>query len=562
MSHRLKAPSSIRTRFLLVVLLGAVLPLGLIGVWVTRSVVRAGEELLRSELDQSLQKMANAIDDRWSYRQGDLALLAANDVAQRLVAPDTPPLSTADSAYLGQLFTTLSQSIPSFEYRDASGSVRWQTPAVPPDTAAVSGQRGQPQAPSQTLTITLPVRTSPGNPPLGTMVARVSLASLMPTDTSLRLPNGARLQIRQRDGHLDLLPVFAADTLLTHDRFAVGDIDWLGVRRSLAGPDIDVFLAAPLGAYVAPFEHAAQTGLLTVAIVALLALLFTAVLITRLTRSLKQLAIAADAVASGNLEQHADAQGNDEVARVGTAFNSMVDNLRRTLSELAKRQALAAVGEYAASLSHEVRNGLTAVRVDLQRAEEKADATAPERPLIGRALDNVKRLESTVTASLRAARGDTTPRRRIDLRPVLRSAVQSAEVAFGERAAAVSPPPHGAPVWVLGDTVALEQLFLNLLLNSAQAVGRGGRAEIAIDIDEPNVRISVTDTGTGISAENLERMQDPFFSTKPDGNGLGLSIARRIAAAHGGTLRIESTVGTGTLVEVRLPLAMAPGRPS
>ena len=199
------------------------------------------------------------------------------------------------------------------------------------------------------------------------------------------------------------------------------------------------------------------------------------------------------------------------------------------------------------------------MRVDLQRAEEKAGAEAPERPLIGRALDNVKRLEGTVTASLRAARGDPTPRRRIDLRPVLQSVVQSAEVAFNEHHASVSSPPSGAPVWVLGDTVALEQLFLNLLLNSAQALSRGGRAEITVDLDAPNVRVSVTDTGPGISAENLERMQDPFFSTKPEGNGLGLSIARRIAAAHGGSLWIESTVGHGTLVEVRLPLAAAPG---
>ncbi len=541
------------------VLVGAVLPLALIGFWLTRSVVRAGEELLHTELDQSLQKVAEAIDQRWSSRSGDLALLAANDVAQRLLsAGAAPQLAVADSQYLAELFNTFSQAIPSFEYRDVSGTVRWKSPPARPDTSAMFGATARPTTPGPALTITLTVSVSPDSAPLGTMVAHLSLAALMPTDTALRLPNDAKLQILQRDGNLDLLPAFAADSLLSRDRFAVGDINWLGVRRSLTDPAIDLFLAAPLGAYVTPFEDAAQTGLVTVALVSLLALLFTAFLITRLTSSLKQLAVAADAVAAGNLEHRADAQGSDEVGRVGAAFNGMIDNLRRTLSELAKRQALAAVGEYAASLSHEVRNGLTAVRVDLQRAEEKAGAEAPERQLIGRALDNVKRLEGTVTASLRAARGQPTPRRRIDLRPVLRSVVQSAEVAFSERDASVSPPPNGAPVWVLGDTVALEQLFLNLLLNSAQAVGRGGRAEIAIDIDQPDVRVSVTDTGSGISAENLERMQDPFFSTKPDGNGLGLSIARRIAAAHGGSLSIESTVGHGTVVEVRLPLAVAP----
>ncbi len=71
----------------------------------------------------------------------------------------------------------------------------------------------------------------------------------------------------------------------------------------------------------------------------------------------------------------------------------------------------------------------------------------------------------------------------------------------------------------------------------------------------------MTDTGSGITAANLERLRDPFFSTKPEGNGLGLSIARRIAAAHGESLWIESTVGTGTVVEVRLPLAVPPAEP-
>lgn len=550
-------PSSIRGRFLAVVLIGAVLPLALIGFWLTRSVVHAGEELLHSELDKSLQKVADAIDQRWSYRSGDVALLAANDVAQRLLT-SAQSLTAADTAYLNGLFTSLSSAIPSFEYRDASGAVRWSTPVIArTDTAAATGQRGVPTAPPAVLTITLPVTASPGAKPLGTMVAHVSVAALMPTDTALRLPNGAKLQIEQRQPHADLLPAFTSDSLLARDRFSSGGTAWIGVHRSLTEPAVNLHLAAPLAAYVRPFEHAAKTGLVIVAIVSLLVLLFTAFLITRLTRSLKQLAIAADAVAGGNLEHRADEHGNDEVGRVGIAFNSMIDNLRRTLNELGKRQALAAVGEYAASLSHEVRNGLTAVRVDLQRAEEKADAAAPERPLIGRALDNVKRLEGTVAASLRTARGGPAVRRRIDLRPVLRAAAQSAEVAFSERGAVITPLPDGAPVWVLGDTVALEQLFLNLLLNSAQALARGGRGAIAVDIDEPNVRVSVTDTGSGISAENLERMRDPFFSTKADGNGLGLSIARRIAAAHGGSLRIESTIGKGTRVEVRMPLAAA-----
>ena len=111
---------------------------------------------------------------------------------------------------------------------------------------------------------------------------------------------------------------------------------------------------------------------------------------------------------------------------------------------------------------------------------------------------------------------------------------------------------------MLGDAIALEQLLLNLLLNSAQAMGPGGRASVVVDIDGSDVRVVVTDTGGGISAEDLEHVLDPFFSTKADGTGLGLPIARQVAAAHGGSLKIESVPGEGTRVEVRLPLAAAP----
>jgi len=264
-------------------------------------------------------------------------------------------------------------------------------------------------------------------------------------------------------------------------------------------------------------------------------------------------------VAGGDLDHRIDQRGTDEVSRVGGAFNSMVENLRRTLGELSKRQALAAVGEYAASLSHEVRNGLTAVRVDLQRAEEKITDDVAGRPLISRALENVKRLDRTVSASLQVARRISAPRRRVDLRLLLQSAARSADGAFTERGALIAPmTADGEVAWVLGDAMALEQLFLNLLLNSAQALERGGQATIALNRDGFDLHVVVTDTGVGIIPEDLEHVLDPFFSTKTDGTGLGLSIARQIAASHGGSLLIESVPGKGTRVEVRLPLAAAP----
>jgi signal transduction histidine kinase len=571
-TRRALLPASIRGRFLLVVFFAAVVPLALIGVWLTQSVVRAGEDLLRSELDQSLQRVAAGVETRWSYRSGDLALLTNNEVARRLLAgAQSKALTAEDSQYFDQLVVSLAHTIPSFEYRDAAGGVRWSASARLVDTTEAEA-RDQHLAPSllsptrpagptgPTLTVRLPIAGSRGgNVPLGALIARVDLASLIAIDTSLRLPNGAKLQLVQRGTGQSLLPAFAPDSLLGRNRFTANGVDWLAVQRPLVDPDITLIMAAPLGGYVEPFEHVARTGAITLAVVALFALALSAWLTTRLTASIERLAVAADAVARGDLNHRVEGTGAGEVGRLAAAFNSMTESLRQTLTELTKRQALAAVGEYAASLAHQVRNGLTAVRVDLQRAQEKTTNETPGRPLIDRALENVKRLDGTLSGSLRTARSRHAPHRRVDLRSVLRSAAQMAEGSFNESGSTCDlVAPGGHAVWVLGDALALEQLFLNLLLNSAQALPRGARAAIALDVEGSELRVVVSDTGGGISAGDLEHVLDPFFSTKADGTGLGLPIARQIAAAHGGSLRIESVPGEGTRVEVRLPLSAAP----
>src|SRR5438105_3340553 len=193
-------PASFRGRFLLVVFGAAVVPLVLIGAWLTRSVVRAGEDLLRSELDQSLQRVAAGVEARWSYRFGDLALLASNEVARRLLAgAPSKTLSAEDAQYFDQLVVSVAHTIPSFEYRDPAGGVRWSSPAPlvgttdagssPQALVDTTDARGQRLATSltsstgPTLTVQLLMAGSRGSAPLGWMIARVDLSSLMAVDT-------------------------------------------------------------------------------------------------------------------------------------------------------------------------------------------------------------------------------------------------------------------------------------------------------------------------------------------------------------------------------------------
>ena len=552
-------PSSFRGRFLLVVLFVAVMPLALIGLMLTRTVSRAGEDLLRSELDQSLDRLSAVIEQRWSYRRGELELLARNEPVTRLLAAGTSGgLQTPDSEYFAQLFGTLSRGIPAFEYHDAEGRVLWSSPAPPRDTMNSGDLRLPPSTPDPTITIHVPIVSNSGGVRIGEVVGHVSVASLLQIETTLPRPNGAELQIRERSDDRWLLPSLIPELSSGLDRFTIDDADWLAVQRPLDDPEITLILAAPLGAYVQPFEHAARTGAITLMVVALLALLLSAFLTARLTASLERLAVAAAAVAAGDLEHRVDDRGSAEIGRVARAFNTMTQSLRLTLGELSQRKALAAVGEYAASLSHEVRNGLTAIRIDLQRAEEKGPENPASSTLVARALENVQRLDAIIGRSLRGARGDRVPPRRVDLQRVLANATQAAESAFIERGVVFDAMSHPeASMWTLGDAVALEQLFLNLLLNAAQALPPGGRAAVAIGVEGLDARIVVSNMGT-IPPEELAQVLDPFFSTKAKGTGFGLPIARQIARSHGGSLRIESTPESGTRVEVRLPLAAPP----
>src|SRR5262249_54159539 len=114
------------------------------------------------------------------------------------------------------------------------------------------------------------------------------------------------------------------------------------------------------------------------------------------------------------------------------------------------------------------------------------------------------------------------------------------------------------PLRVNGDAAALEELFTNLLLNAAQSLGAGGRTRVSTGSDNGTVVVTVSDNGRGIAAEDLDRVLEPFYTTRPGGTGLGLPIARQLAVAHGGDLRVESAVGVGTTVTIRLPRARPP----
>ena len=546
---------SIQAHVLGIVVLGSMLPLVVLGVWLTVHGVRTGKDLLRQQLDASVRAIASSAEEKWSFRQGELLLLAGNDASRRILAasPDAPPTG-ADSSYLAGLYRQLSRTIPSFAFRDRNGREQWSTSTIASIDGASSGNR-RPIARGPSVTITMPTLGDDGQP-LGSLEARVSLDALVSADSGRLVVPGARLAVRDaKTGAMwtvGAMPRFRGGA--SADEVRIGDTTWLVARRSVTNPALELIVAAPTAPYVAPFERAAQVGLLVLLVVASVALGLSVYLTKRLTRPLAQLVQASASVSTGNLDRRVEASGPREVEDLAIAFNRMTESLRHTLAELSQRSALAAVGEFAASLAHEIRNGLTSVRVDLQRAAKKLPSDAPSHDLVARSLTSIASLNATVTGALRVARGGSMTPHSVDLGAVLAEAAESAAPSFASSGATLDLADAGRnAASVPGDSAALQQMFVNLLLNSAQALQPGGRTRVAMRRENSHVLVSVSDDGRGIAAADLPRVFEPFYTTRPGGTGLGLWLAKQIAVAHGGELTLASAFGKGTTVVVTLP---------
>lgn len=540
-------PLSFRARILLLLLAVAVVPLGLVGFWLTRTATNSGEELLRTRLNDALEQTTSQITTRWVQQRYGILFLTEDITLQESLQGEG---RTEIPYSLRQRFEELDAGIVSVTILDRKGE---RVGALTRTEGAERGsddQRGL-------VTAVFAIRGRLSGEPLGTMTVHLQSEVLLPPGSMTPAAAGMVVGLFEPETDLPLVPVPFDPALLSQSRFVWGGEEWLSARRTFIEPPFDLVLAAPLTPFVEPFEHAARRGGWLLLIVALTGLAAAVLLTGRMTRSLRDLAAAAAAVSNGDLEQQVENPGVDEVGRVARAFNSMTKSLRKTLGELASRESLAAVGEFAASLAHEIRNPLTSVRVDLQAVEERLPDEPDLRVRLESALAEIDRLNLTVEDTLQVARRGQLGAESVDLWDPLRAAVRAARPGFESRNATLTLETgreEPTPMMVRGDAGALEQLYLNVIQNAAQALDSGGKAIVRVTQEGRTALITVHDDGVGIPDEALDRIFDPLFSTKKGGTGLGLTIARRIARAAGGDIHVGSGGGSGTAVEIRLPL--------
>jgi len=234
--------------------------------------------------------------------------------------------------------------------------------------------------------------------------------------------------------------------------------------------------------------------------------------------------------------------------------------LREVQSELVTKNQLAAVGELAAAIAHEVRNPL-AVIVNAVAGLRRVDGREEDRViLLGIVDEEAARLNRLVTDLLRFARPVSVKRSPVSL-VELANRSRSQAMDGHDVVVSIDADPGLQTVWV--DPSLFRLVFDNLVQNACQAMRGGGRVDIIVSRGSlptgPAVSILIKDHGHGMEAEVRDRALDPFFTTRPSGTGLGLPIVHRIVEAHGGQLSIESEEGVGTTVTLLLPLGAPAG---
>jgi two-component system, NtrC family, sensor histidine kinase HydH len=232
--------------------------------------------------------------------------------------------------------------------------------------------------------------------------------------------------------------------------------------------------------------------------------------------------------------------------------------LRRAEADARRSERLAALGQLSAGLAHEIRNPLGVIKGSAEMLSQKIEASNPlASELAGYIGSEVNRLNSLVTRFLDFARPSRLELRSTQLSAIVNHVLESVQNQFPEAQVTVHRQYAPGTPDVLVDAELCEQIFVNLITNAYQAMDGRGRLRIAIAPESQNGRLGVgvvvEDSGPGVPAESREQIFNPFFTSKKDGVGLGLSIVAKIVDDHRGTIRLESPPGQGARFRVFLP---------
>lgn len=300
-------------------------------------------------------------------------------------------------------------------------------------------------------------------------------------------------------------------------------------------------------------------------LVLLLSTIVTIFLVWRFTRPIANLSDAARHVAEGDLSFRVEGVNrNDEMGKLTAQFNEMTAELEKARaleSQLQQAEKSAVVGRLASAIAHEIRNPLNYINLSLDHlrskfAPEDAEKRATFEKLTAQLKTEVGRINRQISDFLSYSRPANANLQPLDARKVVEDSLRLVEAQAEDQNIIISLVERENVPKISGDAEFLRSVFNNLFINAVQSMERtGGKLSVMISRVEEAVKIEIKDTGNGINEEHLQKIFEPYFSTKETGTGLGLAIVKKVVEVHNGSIDVESNSSDGTKFTIKLPKA-------
>jgi signal transduction histidine kinase len=261
-------------------------------------------------------------------------------------------------------------------------------------------------------------------------------------------------------------------------------------------------------------------------------------------------------VGKGNLDIRLETKSKDEIRELMEGFNSMVKELKSKQEELKEMERRQAWAEMAKKAAHEIKNPLTPILLMTEHLLKifKEDRKEFEKHFergVNFIINEVKRLKRISSEFLTYSQ-EKLERENFDLKKLVEEITEPLKVTLKDKVM-IKVYSNKEDIYFYGDMKMIETVLRNILLNAIEAIEEKGEIGIELIKEEGTVKIVITDSGKGISQENLSRIFEPYFTTKPSGTGLGLSIAKKLIELHGGKISVNSELEKGTKVTIELP---------
>jgi len=301
-------------------------------------------------------------------------------------------------------------------------------------------------------------------------------------------------------------------------------------------------------------------------VTAILAVSLSLFLTHLVTSPIKDLIVTMERAERG-LEARVEVKSSDDIGRLGEAFNSLLSKLERArrrveryhYEQMKRADRLASIGEMAAGIAHEIKNPLAGIAGVIQVLKKEQAAGDPKRIVLEEVLSQVERMDKAVRNLLSFARPPEPRMTLVDINELIGKLLDFLAPQFAKNSIISERKLATGLPWLTLDPDLMQQALINIALNAIQAMPQGGkfivesRAKKPADGHPGLVEIVFTDSGKGISVENLNRIFNPFFTTRQQGTGLGLSITQRIIEQHSGEISVTSSTEKGASFTITFP---------